>query len=506
MGQHLSDQPSFSFQASDDYRRLREAFQRAGFRDKDVLAALGISEIGAIRGSDRGILLRRTRGGTPLETLIRLFLIEVPVDIAAAQQAIHPVKVESLVDAGLVGVEGSSVATAVKLVPFGDLFFAFDRLDRLRAGCADYVMGMGSSSITLANITIRRQGVATLDLGTGCGFQALLAASHSKQVVAVDRNPRAISLASFNARINGLDNVACLEGDLFEPVEGRTFDLVVSNPPFVISPGQRYIYRDSGIRGDEICRKIFREVPRFLREGGYCQMICNWVEKRGEDWRETLRPWFEGIGCDVWVMRSQTGGAETYATVWIRGTELQGDADSAAEFERWMAYYEEQGIEGMGLGMVTMRRREGAANWFRAEDGPDKMLGPCGDTVERGFALTDFLMTVPEDAALLAMPLQASPDIVLERQYAPSPEGWQELETVVSFRKGLVYSGKIDRFVADLLTSCDGRRPVGDILSAMASSRDIDKDALISESCRIVRQLIERGFLLPGHVLDEESP
>ena len=97
----------------------------------------------------------------------------------------------------------------------------------------------------------------------------------------------------------------CREGDLFEPVAGMTFDLIVSNPPFVISPESRYIYRDSGMAGDEVCRKICREAPRFMTDGGFCQIICNWAEFKGQDWRERLKTWFEGSGCDVWVMRNR---------------------------------------------------------------------------------------------------------------------------------------------------------------------------------------------------------
>lgn len=80
-------------------------------------------------------------------------------------------------------------------------------------------------------------------------------------------------MTTFNARLNGLSNIACLEGDLFGPVRGRMFDLVIMNPPFVISPEMKYIYRDSGMEADQVCQKIVRKVPRFLNEGGYCHIL-----------------------------------------------------------------------------------------------------------------------------------------------------------------------------------------------------------------------------------------
>src|SRR6185369_14241112 len=97
-----------------------------------------------------------------------------------------------------------------------------------------------------------------LDLGCGQGLQALLAAPHAADVVATDRNPRAVSLTRLAAALNG-SSVAARQGDLLEPVTGELFDLVVSNPPFVVSPGRRYTYRDAGLEGDEVCRRLVGE-------------------------------------------------------------------------------------------------------------------------------------------------------------------------------------------------------------------------------------------------------
>jgi release factor glutamine methyltransferase len=73
-----------------------------------------------------------------------------------------------------------------------------------------------------------------LDMGTGSGICAVFAARHSRRVVAVDINPAAVRCASINARLNHLEH--CIEvryGDLFAPVAGERFDLIVFNPPFL---------------------------------------------------------------------------------------------------------------------------------------------------------------------------------------------------------------------------------------------------------------------------------
>jgi ubiquinone/menaquinone biosynthesis C-methylase UbiE len=488
---------TFSFPDPEDYARFRQVLLDVGFTAEGVLKTLGVQGPPAIHGNDLPVLMRRTRQGTPCDILIRLFLIEVPVEIEAVRQAILPMQIETLEQAGLIEINGPSVTAAVKLLPYNDLYVAFDRPRRLQDGMADYVMGIGRSSIMLANLTVRRHSQATLDLGTGCGIQALHAARHSDHVLAADLNPRAVRMASFNAKLNGMQNVECVEGDLFAPARGKKFDLVISNPPFVISPEARYIYRDGGMEGDDICRKIVREAPRFLREGGFCQILCNWVEKEGQDWQERLADWFHGTGCDAWVMRSETQDIETYATTWIRHTELHDTSEFAHRFEQWVSYYEGKGIDAISAGVITMRRTDHRTTWFRADDAPRTMIGPAGESIAKGFELRDFLETVRDDAALLEASFSLSPDASLERTYKPSPEGWMDDTLMLSLNRGFSYSGAVDQYVADILIACNGKRRLADVLDRLAAMPGIDQAKLKQTFCSVARRLIEHGFLLP---------
>lgn len=495
-----------SFREPKDYDLLRKVLETVGYTNEGVLEALRVKDFPSIKDRDFPLLLRCTNRGTPLDMLIRLFLIEVPVDAESLQKAIHPMRLEAWLEAGLVHLMDGLVATKVKLLPFQNLLVAFDMDRRLYSSSGyDYVMGIGRSSLALANITVRRSSRMTLDLGTGCGIQALFASSHSDRALVVDRNPRAVQYATFNAKLNGMSNIECLEGNLFEPVKGETFDLIVSNPPFVISPEMSYIYRDSGMEGDEVCQKIVREAPRFLREGGYCQFLANWAQYSGQDWRERLSRWSEGTGCDVWVMRTESQLPSTYASVWIRHTERSEVERYPERFEKWMAYYEGRGIESIGLGMITMRRLSSHQNWFRADESPENMLGPCGDAILQAFGLRDFLETVKEDAELLQTPLRLSPDVRLEQQSQPSMEGWKEVEARIHLAKGLAYIGNVDPYVSKLIVGCNGERPLKELVSEMASSLEVDPATITARLCEVVRRLIEQGFLFPLHLFPKNS-
>ena len=176
-------------------------------------------------------------------------------------------------------------------------------------------------------------------------------------MIATDNNPRAVAFSRFNARLNGIDNVSCRTGSLFEPVAEERFDLIVSNPPFVLSPTRRFLFRDAEIRGDEFCRHLIRSVPTFLEEGGYCQLKCNFAHRPGEDWKESLTSWFDGLRCDVIVWVEITEDVSDYAMRWIVSTEAQ-DVDQLPDlYQRWMDYYRVQKIEAVSYLLITLRRR-----------------------------------------------------------------------------------------------------------------------------------------------------
>src|ERR1700687_4689674 len=213
-----------------DYLRIREALAKANYTDQGVSATLGIENLGKLRERKLPAMLRRTAGGTPLETLVRLFVLGQTADLAAVRKAIAPMSVEEWTEIGLIEVTGALVRGRIQLRYHQGLIFAYDFPRRGRGGLPqDYVMGVSPSSLVLASMTVRHANDSTLDLGSGCGIQTILAASHSKRVVGVDCNPRANAMAEFNAKLNAINNVEFREGNMFEPVKDETFDLIVSN-------------------------------------------------------------------------------------------------------------------------------------------------------------------------------------------------------------------------------------------------------------------------------------
>src|SRR5579872_4302342 len=225
-----------------------------GFATAAVPAALG----GALRSdfhlrADLPLYLRRLAGPAPINTLIKLFVLDQVVDAALVAEAVAPLDIVDVQSLGLIELTPAGVRARVRLSGYVDLILAHDVYDEhLGELKPDHVLDVNPTTITLSNLTVRRRAARALDLGTGCGVLALVAARHAGHVVGTDTNPRALNMAAFNARLNGIENVEWRSGSLFEPVAGERFDLVVCNPPYVISPVSRYEFRDGGRRGDAL--------------------------------------------------------------------------------------------------------------------------------------------------------------------------------------------------------------------------------------------------------------
>ena len=491
--QALEDLASLPLDAPLKIRRIREVLNRAGYSEPRIKQLLDCD--GAMhrqRWQTVSLDLRRARGGSPLKILVRLFLLRQAVSLDEIGRAIKPTLLEDWVEVGLLQLNRSSVIATVELCPYGNLVVAADWSDDAQPDLHQ-VMGIAASSRTLAQATIRRHSRATLDLGTGCGVLALLAAAHSEQVVAVDSNPRALRMAKLNAQLNGLTGIEFLESNLFDSVRGRQFDLIVCNPPFVIAPQQIYLHSHSGMPLDRLCENIVRTAPAFMREGGYCQLLCNWVQLAGEDWRARLETWFDGNECDAWILHSHSEEVADYASNRISNL-APGAAQREEQFNTWMDYYERERVEAIGFGLVTMRRSNRSSNWFRCESWPE-MVGPCGDAIERGFVARNFLED-HDDRDLLETRVRHAPNLQWRQDHDISDLG-TAVHSSLHFTSGLAYTAKMDSAIVKFVSRCAGDRPLSEYLRETAAISGEDVCQFSPRFVKVVRRLIELGFLLP---------
>ncbi len=479
---------------------FREAFARAGYDEHGLVDTLGPIQLPNRLGRERGHFRHLTGRGRPLDALIRLFLLGIPESAEAARSALQPLPLDEWERGGLVAIEGGNVRGLVRMMAFRSLLLACDHIEGPEASPRpDLVMGITASTTVLADFTIRRPTGAVLDLGTGGGAQAFLAAPHAERVTATDRSARAIEFARFNALFNGQGaNIEFLEGDGFEPVARRTFDLIVSNPPFAVTPSSRFVYRDSGVPGDTFARGVVTQAARSLNERGFCQMVCDWAHIAGQDWKERLAGWFEGTGCDAWAMRTDTHDAAGYAHVWIRDTEHATAEKCERLYRDWLAYYAESRIEAISTGLIALRKASGRANWVRIEDGPDSNSGPFGEYVLQGFGLRDWIEAHAGDAALLEARLRVADSVRVDHVCGWEEGSWRIRSAKIRLAEGLQYEGNLDLRLAGMTALCNGERTMREVLNEMCRSLGADFGQIAPNCLALTRQLIERGFLLPA--------
>jgi hypothetical protein len=481
-------------------RRLRACLDDAGFTLDALTDRLGPQAAAHLAAGELAPLVRATRAGDRLDILLRLFVVGVPVPRADVRAALAGVLVEELAAGDVLRAEGDEVEGRISLRPLDapeGWVVAHDRPPAAGAAlAADHVIGVSASTMALAGSTIRRPVGSTLDVGTGCGVQALFASPHSDGVVASDVNPRAVALATLTMELNGAGNVEVRSGDLLDPVAGETFGLVVANPPFVISPSERYLFRDAAHPVDDLCRTLVRSVPGHLEEGGHFQCLASWAQVTGEAWRDRLAAWFAGIGCDALVLVREVLDPAAHAANWLRQTEQPDRWEP--EYDRWMAYYERHRIEAIGLGLITMRKGAGADGWFRAEQAEQDFAMPCGDHLGAAFELADFL-GAHEGDRLAAAHLCVAPDVVLdERAGLHAERGWSVTDRRLRQTAGLRREGEVDGAVAAIVAECDGSRPLAAVLDGAASSAGLDATVMAQAALPVIRRLVEQGFLLPA--------
>lgn len=454
---------------------LRDALVSNGFTADGVREALAVE--GQILGERADALSHEYRlaEAPPAQAaLIRMLILGEEVDASALDAAL----VDGLQQHGVIDAHAGALRARVRVVPHDHLLVASDIL---AATQPDHVAAVHRPSAVLGNLTVRRPVRRAADIGTGNGIQALLCAAHAERVVATDINERALAFAEFNAALNGIDNIEFRAGSFLEPVAGEQFDLVVSNPPYVISPETALVFRDSGLPGDTVSAQLVEALPAHVSEDGFATVMISWAADEDEVGRP--RSWVEGSGCDAWLFHTHAHTPLEAAINWNRPA---GDDEVVRErVDTWLAYYERLKIERIVYGALVLHRRDGD-NWFRAGSLPPHAVQPAGAQLERMFAaqLDD----------VLDRPLTLVPTVLVERSARVENGTWTFVDATAELREGPGFGVNLDAVGAALIECFDGKRPLRPRLPGIAAELGVPRDQLLEFAERFARHLVSHGF------------
>ena len=496
--------PALCRSLADDLRAA--AFSADGLRDSWGEAADGAIARGLRLPAERALSGREDA----LAVLARLLVLGLRQPVAVVDAALPRAGASGLVALDLATTDAGDVVPRAVIRPqeFSDAageveWWVASDLDEAALGGPlpeDHVLGVGGASLTLAGLQLPGHVGRVLDIGTGCGIQALRARRDADTVVATDVSARALHFTRLNALLNGVDGIEVRQGSLFEPVAGEVFERVVSNPPFVITPRAAgvpaYEYRDGGLVGDALVEKVVTGVGAHLAPGGVAQLLGNWEYRDGEDGLDRVRQWVAAsdIPLDAWVVEREQLDPLAYAELWIRdGGTPPGSAESQRLLAAWLDDFAERRVTGVGFGYVLLRRARGSKPTLaRYERVSQPVGGALGPHLAAGLA-THERLTAVDDTALAASVLEVAPDVTEARHHLPGAED----PSVIELRQGGGFGRtlEVDPALAGLVGACDGDLPVGVLIDAIAQLLEVDAAELRADLLPRVRELLFTQFL-----------
>jgi hypothetical protein len=453
---------------------LRQTFIDAGYTVDGVDELLGPLATAALGRGDLVPALSVATGSSRLEVLVRLFLLGRS----------EPLSAVGFLPAGVLEEDGALFRAALDLRPHEDSWWVAADIAREHPPAADHVIGIGSASMTLVASTISVRVGSALDVGTGCGIQALHLSSHALRVTATDSVPRAVDMARLTFALSGFspDEIEVLVGDMFEPVTGRQFDLVVSNPPFVLAPADSdsLAYRDTSSGDGDLGRLLYGSRV-VLAPGGVAQMLTSWVVNG--DWRQTPAELIPP-GCDALVLLREVLDPGQHVALWRDDEEAEPAATTRAL--RWLAHLSSLEAEGVAYGLIVLRRTDGEPQ-VRFVDVSAEGSSPSGERLGAWLDRAELLRSV--DVA--ALRVRVADGVRLVEESVPGDGDWEPVESRLTSAFAIPQTVGVDPVTRALLLGCDGTLSLGAVAEVLAAATGAPVEGVL----RVAAQLLETGHL-----------
>ena len=475
---------------------LRAYLEECGYTEEVVAPRLGITSFANFGSIKRGTRAVETLA-QPVNAMIQMFLECEPVPKADLEQLVPARVLGAMNDLGLLRATTDyppQITATVGICPTRGLYLASDMGGELGKLAEDVVYPaiLENTQSFLAMIP-EDPCDRFLDLGAGTGVAAIYAArNYAKHAWASDITARSTYFAEFNRRLNGLDNVTAVRGDMYGAVADLQFDRIVTHPPYVPVSKATHVFRDGGDDGEQILRRAIEGLPQVLAPGGqfYAQSLIS--DREDDETEARIRRWLGPENQHFDVALFLDSSLHPYDFI---GKAMQKGTHRSDELQYWASVFRNTKTALLLYGGIVIQRHK--AGEQREAFTSRLIKGPRAGLKETAWALE--WLTAARQPGALDLILQSKPacseHLHLGVMHKAQERKLVPREFLLRVKLPFEVECKCPGWVAEMLGLCDGERTGQEIMELLIDQGTIEPDTLESEFAAVLRTLISSAFL-----------
>ena len=479
--------------------KVREALSAASFNEAAICRTLGIARMSDVESVD---LTRIDTSSVPaaLPLLLRLFVGQGLVPRTEVERAIDRPTLEAFLKLGILGAGdfGEDVYARVLLYPVSGFWIASDRHSHPDGSpftaAPDIVFpAIFGGTLRFLSALPSSRAEAALDLCAGTGIGAFVMSRTSTRAVSSDVTERATHFARFNRALNGLGNVDVVRGDLYEAVKGETFDRIIAHPPYVPSLAVGAIWRDGGMTGEMLARRIVEGLPAHLRPGGLACIVSLGPDTAAARYEDRVRGWLGDAQHEFDVLFAPS--SERAQDEMLRSLAERDPKQGPEGLAKLKAVFEAAEVVTFAHGPLVIRRRQASARrqgWtvrVKASDATD------GLDLERAFILHDRLLDPRFPEALSDARVAVAPRLKVKVTHVVKDHALVPADYVFETDKPFVARGEVDGWMVPLIARLNGMSTPREVYAKAKADGELPAGFDLRAFCRLLARMIERGFI-----------
>jgi len=332
-----------------------------------------------------------------------------------------------------------------------------------------------------------------LDMCTGTGVAGLIAAAKfARRVTLVDVAARSVRFAEFNVALNGLSNVRVLQGDVYEPVGDERFSVIIAHPPYVPALETEFVFRDAGVDGEQVTRKVIAGIGAHLAVGGQFFCECMLTERAGVTLEDRIREMLGAEREEVDVVIAQ--GRSTNPLHYLSDQARAGYSNFES-LAQWSEILDELKIEQLVFVSLLMEKRANARPVITTR----RALSPLTTAADMQWVLRWMVGTAGWDMAdtrrLLASRPRTLPRTELRSRSLLHEGQWGVEECQLVTLAPFAVEAACPNWYATLLQFCDGRMTAREHLQYLRDTHAVPDTAPEDLFASMIRQLVDAGLV-----------